>query len=327
MIINKNMWKMALLLPLFMACSEDNDTNSTVSQFQTWSPVLDSNTPAVVADEVDGDTYTFTFFTDAKQFMDASLVVGVGASSTAVEGVDFELSTHEIDLLAFEGNDGFDVSIELLQDFVAGEDDETIYLTFTTDLPTGAVSSEVLALTIRDSDVASADFIDFSLTWDFDNDEMLEFVGAESICDVINDLDFGVYADGLFPYNGTNDLLHYQMSSGACPAEVGTIDMNEMVDGTAYVFWIIFYGGVDYGDLGTMTSTLEFNRPGTTLSGALTTSGWNSADGFNYLTPYYMVKEGDVVTIYDIDTDAELASGRYTNVVGPEKSSENFNLK
>jgi hypothetical protein len=43
--------------------------------------------------------------------------VGVGSNSTAVEGEDFELSTHTIDLDAFQGQDGFSIDIHVLEDF------------------------------------------------------------------------------------------------------------------------------------------------------------------------------------------------------------------
>jgi len=316
--IYSKIWVFASLLLFFMACSEDDTTNSTISQFQTWSPVLDSNTPAVVADEIDGDTYTFTFFTDSKQFMDATLTVGVGPSSTAVEGVDFEIVNHDVSLLAFEGNEGFDVTIQLLQDYVVGEDDETIYLTFSSGLPTGVVPSEVLAVTIRDSGVAKSDIIDFQLSWEFvGGDDFLAAAGVSDACEIIEDWDMTIYPVGSGPYNA-DDLLGYGMASLACP-EAGSIDINDMVEGDIYNVWIILWGGVDFGSLSGMNAVIDYNRDGS-FSGQLVSSGYSSTQSGVAYIPYYMIRTGDDVAIYSSADDSKLAEGRQElNVSGLAK--------
>jgi len=139
-----------LLLLSFLAVAivscEDAENTSVVTTFEKY-PVTNAAAPIELA-EFSSNTYTFDFSTDERQITDIHLQIEVGSSSTATEGEDFILETHSVDLLAFGGQEGFTVNITVLDD-VEPEGDETIYLKFSSEDPSGVDETEALVLTIK----------------------------------------------------------------------------------------------------------------------------------------------------------------------------------
>lgn len=146
MLINKNIWLQVLAFGVLMSCSKEEGPESIVQTFETF-PVVTENITAITVTEA--GTYTIPIPFDERQIVDVQVSISNGESSTAVEGKDFIISTHTIDLLALSG--GGSVDITVLPD-LDPEDDETIYLTFEGDHPIGSPApQEILAITIKDS--------------------------------------------------------------------------------------------------------------------------------------------------------------------------------
>ncbi|WP_139793772.1 hypothetical protein [Reichenbachiella faecimaris] len=141
-----NIWAVGLLVTCFTACSPEEAEESALSNFETELPAPEA---VVEAQEYDGNgVYTINFTLTELQFTDVHLVVEVGASTTATEGVDFDLITSSVDLIAFEGLDGFSVQVQVYEDSDFDENDETIFIKLVSDLPSGVSNSEVQVVTI-----------------------------------------------------------------------------------------------------------------------------------------------------------------------------------
>lgn len=290
-----------------LSCDTSDETDSVITRFSKF-PVT-TTTTSVVAPEEDEETYTFNFTMDGtKQVNPIVLEVLVGSNSTAEEGVDFELSTHEIELDAFEGQDGFDIDITVLQDFeIEPGANETIYLTFKTVDPSGVDDSQVLVVTIDDSGLLPqpGETADFALSWNF-TDEVL---AGENICDYTAnlDLDVTIQTAGTDPYD--DDLMDYAASTAVC-IEQGTVDITSMVDGEVYDIWVFIYGDVDYGDLSALTVSLSYTRENTDFDGFLEVEDVfdtrQEEDGAIIGT---LQRNGNVLTLKDADGDV-VAQGR-----------------
>jgi hypothetical protein len=306
---NINIYKlllMSLCALIIGSCDTTEDPDSVITSFPAY-PVTTSSA-AVVAEETDEGVYTFDFALDGqKQINPLTLEVGVGSNSTAVEGEDFELSTHEIDLAAFEGQDGFSIDIHVLEDFEPEAEDETIYLTFTTTAPSGVDNSQLLLVTIKDSGLTPPVTVDFTLRWAFD-DELL----APSTCDVGMDLDMTFQTQGSAPYD--DDLLGYATSTGACP-ETGTLTLDDMEDGVAYDVWIMIYAGFDYGPASALTVSIDFEKSDGGLTGTLDIEGvFDSSMEEEAGIIGTIQKDGDVITMKDLNGDV-VAEGRVSRGV------------
>ena len=288
------------------SCDDSEDPDSVITSFPSY-PVTTSST-AVVAEETEEGVYTFDFALDGqKQINPISLEVGVGSNSTAVEGEDFELSTHTIDLDAFQGQDGFSIDIHVLEDFEPEGEDETVYLTFTTTAPSGVDKSQLLLVTIKDSGLTPPVTMDFTLRWSFD-DELL----APSTCDVGMDLDMTFQTKGSAPYD--DDLLGFATSTGACP-ETGTLILDDMEDGVEYDVWIIIYAGFDYGDASAMTVSIDFEKSDGGLTGTFDIEGvFDSTMEEEAGIIGTIQKDGDVITMKDLDGEV-VAEGRVGRAV------------
>ncbi|HEY3385746.1 MAG TPA: hypothetical protein VGK46_04495, partial [Saprospiraceae bacterium] len=129
-----------------VSCGEDSANTSVITSFAKFPVTPES--PIIDVAEFDNGDYVIDFATDDKQITDMHLEIAVGSSSTATEGEDFILNTHSVDLLALQGQDGFPVSITILDDGEI-EEDEEIYLTFFTETPSGVDETEVLVGTIK----------------------------------------------------------------------------------------------------------------------------------------------------------------------------------
>jgi hypothetical protein len=314
------------------ACDKNEDPDSVITSFKAVPATLDAATPAVVVAEEDEGTYPFTFALTSDQVNPITLEVGVGASSTATEGVDFELTTHEIEIGGLEGQDGFEVGVTVLQDGINKEEDETIFLTFTTSGPSGVVSSETKVLTIVDSDVnAMTVSVDFDSEFDFQGEtfHLADFV----------DIDMYVYDS-----NG-DEITGFAGATGANPEEA---DAEFETDGT-YEVWVNFWDrypfetekctdefGNEYSCLGPLNVPLNltFTRGGkeTTLSYPVATTtnsvAWRRVNNVNtnpyveYLVATIEVADG-VITISDLNGEAVGTLRKGINYVEKNKSEEN----
>lgn len=268
------------------SCEQEAETDSILTRFAEYSAALTA-TP-VTANEC-GNVYTLTFALNDKQNTDLTLVVEAGESTTATEGVDFELLTHEIEIPAYAGQDGFTVDIAVLQDFELEQGgNEAIYLTFHTETPSGITKEDVLVAEIEDSgiDVASGETADFALNWAYSD-------GIGDACGF--DLDMTFQTAGTNPYD--DDLLGYAASTLAC-GEEGTLTVEDMNEGEVYDIWVFIYAGEAVPR--DMTITIDYARENSTLEGTLTVDGvfdsGMASDGFVVGT---IEKNCNVVTIKD----------------------------
>jgi hypothetical protein len=147
----------ALMIFLASACEKEFEPESSVQSFEPYSPALAAETPAVNANEKDGETYTFHFTLDDRQITDVVMTIEAGSQSTAKLGEDFDILTEEVEFAAFEGQDGFDVEVVVYPDYEP-EDDETIYLTFATETPSGVDKSEVLVINLADANLPLCEY-------------------------------------------------------------------------------------------------------------------------------------------------------------------------
>jgi hypothetical protein len=248
-----------------VSCEEDSTNTSIVTSFEEI-PITLGSSPVTVPECGVTETFNFTLGSE-NQLTDMTLEVGVGSSSTATEGVDFTVDTHEIELSAFEGQDGFSVDITVLQDFEIEAGDEEVYLVFTSTDPSGISKTETKVITIEDSglDIAAASTADFTLSWDFDDPDL----SATDPC--FADVDMTFQTAGGAPYD--DDLLGFGAASLDCP-EVATLDIASMVEGEVYEVWILFYGGTDFSpESNAMTITVDYSRGNSTFNGSVGITG------------------------------------------------------
>jgi len=300
-ILNKKLWLIGLLMPLFMSCRED-ETASVVQSFEPYTVEFSAGNSSITVDEVHNTQYTFNFELDESQISDVSIDIDAVTSSTATEGVDFLIDKDHIDLSAFEGREGFSVTVTVLQDGMLNESDETVSLVFSTNKPDGLSTASIPVLTINDIGLGAAT-VDFSLRWSFDN----ESINAQNDpCQF--DFDLTIQPEGAAIYDGT-DLLEFHMATLACP-ETSTMLVNDMVDGEVYQVWIAIYAGLDLGDDGSMTAYLDYNRGGSDFSGTVeVTDTFNSsmeAGGGIFFT---LQKNGNTLTLKDLEGNV-ISEGR-----------------
>ncbi len=300
-ILNKKLWLIGLLMPLFMSCSED-ETASVVQSFEPYTVEFSAGNSSITVDEVHNTQYTFNFELDESQISDVSIDIDAVTSSTATEGVDFLIDKDHIDLSAFEGREGFSVTVTVLQDGMLNESDETVSLVFSTNKPDGLSTTTIPVLTINDIGLGAAT-VDFTLRWEFDN----ESINAQNDpCQFDTDLTIQQPGDANM-YD--TDLLEYHMSSLACP-ESETFSISNMVDGVKYEVWIAMYAGLDLGDDGKMTVYLDYNRGGGVFSGTVEVADtFNSAMEAGAGIFFTLQKNGDTLVLADLEGNV-ISEGR-----------------
>ncbi|MDZ7606089.1 MAG: hypothetical protein U5K79_11000 [Cyclobacteriaceae bacterium] len=157
MFIKKNIWPLALSFGMLVSCSIEEGPESIVQTFEKFPVVEEDITPITVTE---AGTFTIQIPFDERQIVDVNVSIGSGELSTATEGEDFDLSAHELNLLALSGGGSIDITIYEDQDI---EENETIYLTFEGDHPIGSpVAQQVLVITVRDSVYAPQLTLDWS---------------------------------------------------------------------------------------------------------------------------------------------------------------------
>ncbi len=273
------------------SCEDNEDTESVITSFEKFPVTL--ATPAVTAPESEQETYTFEFLLDNRQITDVLINVGIGGSSTAEEHVDFELSVHEVELQAFEGQDGFSIDVTILEDFEVEGEDEKIYLTFTTATPSGIDPTEILVATITDSGLSPqpGETADFVLSWAFTDPKAAEL----DSCDL--DLDLTVQPAGAPSYGA--DIMGNAAATLSC-VEEGSAALEDMADGVVYDVWVWIYGDIDYGDLSALTVSLGHSRENTSFSGTLEIEEvFDSRQNEEAIKVATIERNGDVVTLKD----------------------------
>ena len=187
--ITRNIWMLlALVSVLIVSCKEDDTVVSTLTSYDKF----DTQFPeAITVTEPEGveETHTVTITFNEKQIMDLNLTVSVSAASTATEGADFDLVTHDLTVQALARQGGIDVVI-----YGDGfpEGDETIVLNVQSHDVFGIPQpAEALVITIKNR-VYPTQVI---LLWD---NEYTDSAGVHNTCDDI-DMDlFLTDSDGNF---------------------------------------------------------------------------------------------------------------------------------
>jgi len=277
------------------ACEKDAETDSIKQTFAPYSANL--ATAPVTAAETD-EVHVFTFAFDDTQNTDVALHVSAGPSSTAKEGVDFEILTHDIAVPAFAGQDSFDIEVAVLQDYEDEAGDEMIYLTFTTATPSGVKTEEVLVGTIVDSNELPpppANEISLTLRWAF-SDPLLASLDpcglANEDGDPLIDVDLTVQTEGTGDYE--DDLMGYAMASLACPEE-GILVFDDMEDNTTYDLDVYFYGGADV-EPSDMTVFIDFASEQLDFNGVVEVPATFDSNGTSKVV-LKISRAGDTITI------------------------------
>jgi len=224
-----------------VACEERMESDSMITNFPDAGLALTS-APETAA-EVNEDTITVVMSLNGNQVNDLTLEIAQAQSSTAIEGEDFELSTHSIDLLAFGGQDTFTFDVYVHEDFLAeGGDPEQIVLEFSSTDPSGVKEQEIVVGSIVDSGITPTPAPEIHITsaW---ADVDLPF-GDFDGCDIA---DFDIYV-----YDGAleNEVSGFGGATAACP-ESFTLDLSGQPNGTYYVIadlWDLAYS--DFGEFG-----------------------------------------------------------------------------
>jgi hypothetical protein len=255
--LNRHIWLLAVILGIaFVACKEDDTEISTITSFDKFSTTLPA--PIVVAEADAEHTINLTF--DDKQIMDVHISIATSDASTATEGVDFDLSTHELAVSALERTASFDIIVHADYD---PEGDETVVLRIEGiddfGLPTPV---ESLVMTIRDSIYPASIVVD----WE---GEYQDSAGVHSLCD---DFDIDMFladADGNF-------VGGFGGATGNCPE---TMRAN-VPDGTYDIVVNMWANGAT-GSPGLIESPIYFDVRmfrGGIVNEANSTIGYNTAD-------------------------------------------------
>ena len=226
----------------FTACYPDEPEQSTIATYKSFG--LEGLQDQSVAEA--HVTIPVEFVLNEDQIMDLTMPISVDPSSTATEGVDFILPSHEVSVLALSGGGSFDV--EILDDFEA-EGNETIVLNIGSStrfgLPEGGGQTTVtiednrLLLTFDWTGESEYMYLDTVMVYDtvvnvidtIINDTMRTItttditsrVEIQTISDVLQKcgpVDMDIYT---FDMNG-GDLGHYA-ATGNCP-EFMVVDPN-----------------------------------------------------------------------------------------------------
>lgn len=277
----------------FSSCENEIESESVVTQFAQYAATPQFSTVPVIS-ECNPIVVTAKFTLPEKQMNDIVLEVFAGESSTAIEGIDFDFITHEIEIPAFAGQDTFSVDIQIYEDFEIESGTETVALTFKSVDPSGVVQPDIVVATIEDSGlgVEAGETADLDLNWTY-SDGL-----AGDPC--AHDLDLTIQAIGETDPYSADDLLGYGAATTACPeiAELTIADMNE---GEVYNIWIVAWGADAVGR--DLTVNIDHTRTDSNLNGTLTIDGgvFNSAMVGEAAIVGTVEKNCNVVTIKDAD--------------------------
>jgi hypothetical protein len=241
-ILYSSLW-VFLVLGL-ISCYPDAPEESTITGY---APFGVEGLSDMTVDEEDV-SIPLNFTLNENQILDVDVLISVDPSSTATEGVDFDLSTHEVPVLALGGGGSFDV---IIYSDIDAEDDETIVLNVGGGAPLGLPENAKITLTITNK----INPISLLLDWDFGS---FTFGGSTfGYCDNSYDLDlYFLGADG-------SDVSGYEAATGACPEAIG--DIAQYGDGT-YDLYVDFWHNplIGYDLDGALPWRVDMLKGGTT---------------------------------------------------------------
>lgn len=208
----------ALVSVLIVSCKEDDTEVSTIASYDKFDTQF-SEPLSVTEPEGADETTTVTITFSEKQIMDLHLAVSVSAASTATEGADFDLATHELSVQALARQGSIDVVIYGDAD---PEGDETIVLSVSSlDVFGIPKPAESVVIIIKNREYPT----DVLVSWD---NEYVDSAGVHSMCDAI-DIDLflldsnGDYAGG---FGGATGNCPEKMTPGSLPDGTYSIVVN-----------------------------------------------------------------------------------------------------
>jgi hypothetical protein len=279
-----------LFLVGFSACTKDETTRSVITNV----PITIASVDADVTIEEQETVITVNFTMGDDQIVDTKVKIAVDPlTTTATEGVDFDLLTSEVSIDAYGRTGSFDVQIH--GDYLPEGTEIASFIVSGINDPFGANNTKEFKITITD-------FVDpdkLILTFDWEGLGFYQEVGY-SLCENV-DLDILVLdTDG-------NDLGIYDGATAACP-EVIIIDQT-WPDGT-YAFASNMW---ENGFAGLMSNNdfpirVAIDKAGIYNAAFKPTDIWTSEDldgandGNNELKPAItVIKEGTNFKVYQPD--------------------------
>ena len=241
---NINRLLLACVFAVTTFSCEEPEVDSEVTSFEKVALTSASGgaiTPITVTE--DDGTYEFDFKLSPNQVNAIHIVVSTGDESSSTEGEDFDIETHDVELDAFEGQDGFSIGITVYDDLIDGEKDETVYLTLTTETPSGLPTTQFLAVTIKDSGnipppPSLLDQIHITADWSDVDFYIEEITGCE-----LADVDIYITDEGI------TTAISTAGATGACPE---SFDLNLSAAGNGTYLILADLYEVYYPDLGTL---------------------------------------------------------------------------
>lgn len=161
---------------LFSACVPEEAELSTIQEFAPYEVIVPDKIAISEADTTIDIPITF----DQNQIFDINLTVTVdNAKSSATEDVDFALLTPEINLLAL-ARKGV-ISLQFVKDLFL-EGDETIFLTLTSDHPSGFPKAKTIEISLKNVGGCPAFVIDqFVGDFTVESDDWQDFAVGTTI--------------------------------------------------------------------------------------------------------------------------------------------------
>lgn len=126
-----------------MSCSEEATDISTVTKFEEFSIL---GLPDKIELPETDSVYTFNFTFDEKQIIEFNLDISADAKSTATEDLDYAFPSHAVSVATLQRAGSFQLQIN--SDLFL-ENDESIFITFTTDNPLGSPIKKTMEVVIK----------------------------------------------------------------------------------------------------------------------------------------------------------------------------------
>ena len=191
-----------------VSCGEDEVDLSTVTRFQSFD-ILGLPDSVEMSEGDDPMEFNFTF--DDNQIFDLTIELSSGEGSSAVDGSDFSLSSHSIDVATLAKSGSFTFSA--LSDLET-EGDETVFLTVSSGSVTEYPNTHVIEIVIKDVlDTRTFVTVDWDGTFLFDGDSYTwcQFVDMDVLLQDATGQDLGIYP----------------AATGACPETIESTDITD----------------------------------------------------------------------------------------------------
>lgn len=314
-----------LIVAVGFLASCDNEITDK-SFITNVAPFTITNAPTLImTNEADAEVITVSFDLSEEQIIETVVGVTIDEASTATEGMDFTLSTNEVDIDAFARTGSVDVTI--IPDVLPDADPESIFLRLggvASDVTPWSVSNEVVVEIQIFNDTTGAWMLNLITDWDQGRGIGVPSINGGDpspvygIC--LNSVDLDPYAR-----NADNSFFTYSDDYGACPEQFSNLQ-NWPDD--YYFFEVENFSNVfgNFPDaIGDLCIKSTFVRPGVSFLEVdqrpstcylATDLGYFDAGGSYEVRPLLnMEKSGGVFTVYDPVDDTEL--GTFTRTAGP----------